>query len=101
MQRHIQNTNRVLDPSRKRNSRTLTPYGVVFLAKTGNMKTKITGAAVRDRSKAGRLEKFIVVIQVNWLVLQVFARALSGLTMALLEVHVILHVLCSIAMYLT
>ncbi|KAF8417484.1 hypothetical protein EV426DRAFT_578114 [Tirmania nivea] len=79
---------------------TLTPRGVLFLAQQpGGFCNELLPTQVRDRSKAGTLAKVIVVFQALWMVIQVLCRTAAGLTVALLEVHVILHVLCSLYMY--
>jgi len=92
------------DPENKKFERkygcTLTPQGVLFLAQQpGGFRNELSAAQVRDRSKAGTLAKVIVVAQASWMAIQVLCRTAAGLTVAVLEVHVILHVLCSLCMY--
>lgn len=86
--------------SRNNQACTLTPYGALLLAKVGAFRTNLHPTQVRDRSKAGTLAKVIVVLQSCSMAVQVLCRTVAGLTVTILEVHVILHVLCSLCMYI-
>ncbi|KAI1159267.1 hypothetical protein F5B18DRAFT_655854 [Nemania serpens] len=67
---------------------TITPAGLVFLAKHGHF-IKHSKESIQDKSKAGILAKVLVCLQVVWLVIQSIGRAVNGLPVALLEIHVL------------
>lgn len=80
---------------------TLTPHGVLYLAsQEGGFRNSLTPEQVKDRSKAGTLAKVIVVAQASWMGIQVLTRTAAGLTVTLLEVHVMMHVFCSLCMFI-
>jgi hypothetical protein len=54
---------------------------------------------VQDRSKADTIAKLLVCYQLVYFVVQVVARPFSGLPVTLLEVHVLIHIVCTIILY--
>src|SRR6266536_1944042 len=100
---------------------TLTPYGVLQLAK-GQWETPappstssshvagdkinlfpITSAQVEDKSNANSLAKGLVAWQALWMIVQVIGRQAQHprLPVTLLELHTCLHTFCAFAMYIT
>jgi hypothetical protein len=76
----------------------LTPYGVLFPARKGTL-PKITADYVRDKSKLNAISRVLVCFQAGWMMLQVLARTISGLSVTPLELHVVMHTLYSLVMY--
>jgi hypothetical protein len=60
---------------------------------------KFPAPRIEDKSKAGIMEKALVILQVLWMVLQCLARRCYGLPLSLLEIHTIVHVVIAILMY--
>ena len=85
-------------PSWHSETLTFTPLGIVELARLGLL-TKADPETVSDKSKADVITKIIVCIQASWFLLQCVARAIQGLSVTLLEVHVLAHVACTFVMY--
>ena len=77
---------------------TLTPLGVVALARQGFF-LDINYPSIEGKSKANILTKSLICIQVSWMVIQCIARAAAGYPLTLLEVHTMVHVVCAICMY--
>lgn len=79
---------------------TLTPQGFIELIKSGDIKRKVVQKRViEDKGKADFLAKLLVCVQVSWMIIQSVARKLTDLPVTLLEIHVIMHALCAVAMY--
>ncbi|KAI1144977.1 hypothetical protein F4825DRAFT_467708 [Nemania diffusa] len=77
---------------------TIMPAGLAILAKHGHF-IALSEKSIRDKSKADVLAKTLVCIQVAWLIIQSIERALNGLPIALLEIHVLAHVACALLLY--
>ncbi|KAK8209678.1 hypothetical protein IWZ01DRAFT_551630 [Phyllosticta capitalensis] len=77
---------------------TLTPRGLLALAHVGLL-PNITNDQVSEKSKANTAAKVLVCIQASWFLVQAVARLAQKLPLTLLEVHVLTHVLCALAMY--
>jgi hypothetical protein len=80
---------------------TLTTEGVRMLAEFERyFPPEVTQDTIQDKSKAGLIQKGLVIIQVGWMVIQCIARRAYGLPLTLLEVHTLVHVVCALIMYL-
>lgn len=79
---------------------TLTPHGVLYLAKKGRIPEALNSKMVKDKSKASLLAKFLVCCQAIWTVLQVLSRYAVGVPVTLLELYTVLHTICAVAMNL-
>lgn len=77
---------------------TLTPRGVVLLAKCGHL-PDISLDDVNDKSKADGIAKALVCVQGIWMLIQVLERVATKLSVSLLEVNTIGHVLCALFIY--
>lgn len=77
---------------------TITPKGVAFLAKHGRFLAAPV-KSIRDKSKADVLAKGLVCFQVGWLLVETISRKAVGYPITLLELHVLVHCACAIAMY--
>ncbi|RPB06945.1 hypothetical protein P167DRAFT_477651, partial [Morchella conica CCBAS932] len=55
---------------------------------------------VQDKGKAEVLGKTLVCLQALWMLVQCIVRKASGLPVTLLEIHVAMHVICAIGMYI-
>jgi len=99
---------------------TLTPYGVLQLAKwqwspaskdrspqetthddNANL-IAVTSAQVKDKSNASTITKILVLWQALWMIVQIIGRRAQypGIPVTLLELHTCLHAFCAFAMYL-
>ena len=88
-----------VDDLATRNSQmTLTPDGVIALARQGHF-VDIHQRTIEDKSKADILTKSLICIQVSWMVIQCSARAAAHYPLTPLEIHTIVHVICAICMY--
>lgn len=54
---------------------------------------------IDDKNKSDALGKFLACAQALWMAINVMARKASGLPTTLLELHVLFHIVCTIAMY--
>lgn len=54
---------------------------------------------IQDKGKASIIAKLITCSQVGWLVLQLVGRQVAGLSMALIELHVLIHILIAAIVY--
>lgn len=77
---------------------TISPKGVVFLAQHGHL-LHVREMAITDKSKADLLTKSFVCVQVTWQVVQTITRRATGLPITLLEVHIFVHVVGALVMY--
>jgi hypothetical protein len=77
---------------------TLTPTGIATLAENGHF-VQISDDFIRDKSKADVLAKGLVILQVTWMVVQCIGRQLSACPITLLEIHTLVHVVCTLIMY--
>ncbi|KAK1749721.1 hypothetical protein QBC47DRAFT_311459, partial [Echria macrotheca] len=76
----------------------LTANGIALLAELGALPA-VSAELIRDKSKANRVTKLLVVIQTVWLVVECVARAASRLPLTLLELNTIAHVACAFVAY--
>ncbi|KAI5797792.1 hypothetical protein EDC01DRAFT_39180 [Geopyxis carbonaria] len=86
------------DNSTTPSSSTLTVDALIKLASEFSF-TSVSREAIRDKSKADFLAKFLVCFQVSFLVVQSIARKIQGYPLALLEIHTLVHVGCAFLMY--
>ncbi|KAK7530868.1 uncharacterized protein J3D65DRAFT_139880 [Phyllosticta citribraziliensis] len=77
---------------------TLTPRGLLVLARAGLL-PQVADEEITEKSKANTAAKILVCIQAGWFLVQAVARLAQKLPLTLLEVHVLAHVLCALAMY--
>lgn len=77
----------------------LKPQGVLDLCKY-DCWVYVSKTKIDARSKADQIQKALVLLQVSWMVLQCIARRAYGLPLALLEVHIMVHVVCAVILYL-
>ena len=77
---------------------TLTPDGVFDLAHQG-YRVNIDARTIGGKSKAGFVGKALVCIQVIGFVTGCIVSKVGGLSLALAEVHTMVHVICALAMY--
>jgi hypothetical protein len=75
-----------------------TPFGIVELARLGIL-PEVNAEEIHDRSKADSIAKIFVCAQFLYFVIQVIARAVSGLPITLLELHMLTHIICAILLY--
>ena len=78
---------------------TLTPAGLVFLARRGHF-VEIFDRDIRDKSKADIFAKCLVILQVSWIALQTISRKASGYPLSPLEIHTLVHAACASVMYI-
>jgi hypothetical protein len=76
-----------------------TPLGIVELARLGIL-PEVGVDEIDDRSKADNIAKIFVCAQLLCFVVQLIARAISGLPVTLLELHVLVHIICAILLYI-
>lgn len=55
---------------------------------------------VADKGKADMVAKLLVCSQALWMTINCLCRKISGLPVTLLEIHVVVHVLCTVVVYL-
>lgn len=79
--------------------RTITPHGVLRLAKEGLFPAAYKSQTVKDKSKANALAKFLVCFQAIWMIIQVCGRYATRLPVTLLELYTVLHTICAVVMY--
>ena len=77
---------------------TFTTDGVLWLAYHGHF-CRVSRGDIEDKSKADFLAKFLVCVQVLWVVGQAVERKAAGYPISLLEVHAMVHVVCALIMY--
>ncbi|KAA8895953.1 hypothetical protein FN846DRAFT_967233 [Sphaerosporella brunnea] len=77
---------------------TLSPEDVKDMAREGHF-LWVETSTLQDKSKANILAKGLVCFQVFWMLVDGVARKVSGYPLAILEVHVFVHVLCALTMY--
>ena len=79
---------------------TLTADGVVELASVApHLLPDLTAAHIKDKSKANKLAKTIVVLQASWFVAQCITRLALGMMISLLELNTFAHALCALIAY--
>ena len=78
--------------------RTLTPKAVLTFALHGVF-FDVTSDEIMDKSKANRIGKLLICVQVIGFAVQCIARAIAGYPSALLELHTAVHVVCALVMY--
>ncbi|RDW87827.1 hypothetical protein BP5796_03521 [Coleophoma crateriformis] len=79
--------------------RLVTVEGVLQLAKL-HLVPAISLEDIDDRSQADIIAKVLVLSQITWFALQVIGRLAADLPITLLEVHTVIHVGCTIVIYL-
>lgn len=62
--------------------------------------SNIDQIAAKNKTKTDALGKTIVCVQGIWMVIQCITRKATGLPVTLLELHVAVHVICALIMYL-
>ncbi|RPB08409.1 hypothetical protein P167DRAFT_512310 [Morchella conica CCBAS932] len=81
---------------------TLTPKGLIYLLSEGMIipsdLAKLKGD-ILDKGKADFLAKFVVCAQALWMVVQCIFRKCVGLPTTFIELNVVIHVICTVAMY--
>jgi hypothetical protein len=77
---------------------TVTPEGVIYLAKNGIF-LETSHATIEDKSKADVFAKVLVCLQVCWVIVLMSARLVKSLPLSLLEGHTLVHVLTALGMY--
>lgn len=77
---------------------TITPQGLSWLAQRGHV-IELPNRAIQDKSKADILAKLLVCVQVVWLIITCIGRKANGFPIALLEIHVLVHVACALCLY--
>ncbi|KAH0424947.1 hypothetical protein CcaCcLH18_11267 [Colletotrichum camelliae] len=55
---------------------------------------------LEDRNKANIFQKIVIMTQITWMAAQCLVRKRQGLTIAILEIHVMAHVLCAVVIYI-
>lgn len=79
---------------------TLTTTGFIGCMKSGLIaKDFVNKRVIVDKGKAEMLGKSLVCVQALWMVVQCIVRKASGLPITLLELHVVMHVICTMVMY--
>ena len=87
-----------LPPELKGGMAILSSEGVIQLARLGHF-VPVSEATINDRSKASFFQKILVLGQVFWMALQCVIRKSQGYPLALIEIHVLVHVVCAAVMY--
>ncbi|KAI9712050.1 MAG: hypothetical protein M1820_001759 [Bogoriella megaspora] len=83
-----------------RDCMTLTPSGVIELAKSSSTKEfLVEDKKIKDKSKADNLAKGLVLLQVLWASGQCISRYSLGYPVSVLEVHTLVHACCALLMY--
>lgn len=79
---------------------TLTPKALVMLAEhEPDLLPDMNEEAIKDKSKANHLAKFLVCIQAAWFSVQVIERLAVGLAISILELNTFAHCICTLAVY--
>jgi len=89
------------DATTNQSAATLTPHGVLWMAKKGWRLPYVAPEFVKDKSKVNNLAKVLVCFQAGVMILQVIARAAAGQSVTLLELHTVLRAMCAGTMYIT
>ena len=76
----------------------LTPDAILVFARRGTF-FDIPMETILDKSKADRIGKLLVCMQVIWFFIQCVARAVAFYPLTLIEVHTMVHVFCALSMY--
>jgi hypothetical protein len=79
--------------------RLVTAEGVFLLTKLG-LVPDLRREDIEERSKADIFAKLFVLSQITWFGLQVIGRLASKITVTPLEIHTVIHVGCTILIYL-
>ncbi|TAQ90572.1 hypothetical protein B7494_g1095 [Chlorociboria aeruginascens] len=77
---------------------TLTPRGLLFLAKSGHF-CHVRRTDIQDKSKADVLAKSLACLQILWVIVQALERKIADYPITLLELHTIAHIICALIMY--
>lgn len=77
----------------------LTTHGAQKLAER-DMWFYVSGTTIKDKSKANTIQKALVLCQASWMFLQCIVRKASGLPLALLELHTMVHVFYAFLVYI-
>ncbi|KAI1173811.1 hypothetical protein F4777DRAFT_556378 [Nemania sp. FL0916] len=80
------------------NTVTISAEGLVSQARAGRWIVQ-SNKGIHDKSKADLVAKLLVYIQVSWLVVQCIGRRAKNLPIALLEVHVVAHVISALILF--
>ncbi|OLN82043.1 hypothetical protein CCHL11_08676 [Colletotrichum chlorophyti] len=79
----------------------LSPQGFLKLIEHGGFdeETMLKAPRLGDRSKANVFQKALVLTQVLWMAIQCAVRKAQGLPVTLLEIHTLVHVVCTVVLY--
>ncbi|GAB1212754.1 hypothetical protein ATERTT37_001901 [Aspergillus terreus] len=78
----------------------LTEGTIQNLIKNGTLqKRHFDHRIIEDKGNANTISKLLVAVQISWMIIQSIGRKLSGLPVTLLEVHVLIQIIYSIAAY--
>lgn len=81
---------------------TLTPRGLVWLLQSGAISLgdlERHKNEISDKGKAGAVAKLLVCVEGLWLVAQCVFRSANDLPVTLLELHTVMHVICTVVIY--
>lgn len=81
---------------------TVTPKGLISLLEHRIILPQTLDQCKRDivdKAKAEVLSKLLVCAQGSWLIVQCIARHVQELPVTLLEIHIMVHVICTVFMY--
>lgn len=81
---------------------TLTPEALAFLLREGFITTASLAKlrkVVVDKGKSDMIAKLLVCVQGLWMAVNCVTRKIAGLPLTLLELNVVMHVLCAVAVY--
>jgi uncharacterized membrane protein len=76
----------------------LSSNGVLQLAELGYF-IPLSASKIDDKSKANVFQKALLLLQISWMVLQCLIRRMNKAPLALLEIHVIVHITCTIKLF--
>ncbi|KAH0611865.1 uncharacterized protein H6S33_011130 [Morchella sextelata] len=71
-----------------------------YMTNPKSVRDQIKVEDIRDKGNANVLTKVIVSFQCGWYVLNLLARLVSGLPIALLELHAMIHIVATLVMYM-
>lgn len=78
----------------------LTPTGFLHYLERGNITPEsFDKSAISDKGKASNIAKLLACTQALWLIVQTIARFGAGMSITLLEIHVLIQVICTSFIY--
>ncbi|KAF1967969.1 hypothetical protein BU23DRAFT_541991 [Bimuria novae-zelandiae CBS 107.79] len=75
---------------------TQTSKGVLLFVRL-DLFPPVSSCGISDKSKADGIAKTLVCLQADWFIVQIIARTVAKLPVTTLEIHVLVHVLCTFA----